>query len=178
MWLLGRRQFFRQRHATAEMANAVRSQEEEDVALSEAKIRTIKDDIADSQFKNKSKHAKLQLALVREQKKHAELLARAKTMGEAVNVAIDKAGDIEGRARAQFHADMDPQMELSQAIVAAAQAKMALDEHDKMVRQQNEQAAADKKNKLYFEKVQREPCHGKDPSARREGEARTGGCRL
>jgi len=143
-------------HATAEMANAVREQEEQDVALSEAKVRNIKAEILEHQGTNNKEHAKLQLKLVHEEQKHTKLLATAKTMGQAVNTAIDKAGDIEGRARAQYHQDMDPQMELSEAIVDAARAKMALEEHDKQVEQENQQARADKKNREYFKKVQRD----------------------
>jgi len=143
-------------HATADMANAVREQEEQDVAASEAKIRDIKSDILSHQGSNNKEHAKLQLKLVHEEQKHAKLLSTAKTMGEAVNTAIDKAGDIEGRARAQYHQDMDPQMQLSEAIVDAARAKMALEEHDKQVAEQNRQTREDKKKKDYFKKVQRD----------------------
>jgi hypothetical protein len=140
-------------HATAEMANAVRSQLENDLAFSEKKIDEIKMEMVADETDN-AQHAKLQLKLERAKRKHAELLARAKTMGEAVDSAITKAGEIEGRARAQFHSDMDPNMELEHAIIEAAKAKMALDEHDKMTEQQNKDDAEDKKKKAYYLKVQ------------------------
>jgi len=140
--------------ATADMANAVRLQQEEDLALVEKKIRQIKNEMLDHAGSNNKEHAKLQLQLERQKRRHAELLASAKTMGEAVESAITKAGEIEGRARANFHANIDPNLELEHAIVDAAKAKMALEEHDKRVRQENQQAASDKKKEEFFDKVE------------------------
>jgi len=140
--------------ATADMANAVRTQQEEDLAIVEKKMRQIKNEMVEHAGVNNKEHAKLQLQLERQKRKHAEILATAKTMGEAVDSAITKAGEIEGRARANFHANIDPNLELEHAIVAAAKAKMALEEHDKTVRQENRQEASDEKKKVFFNKVE------------------------
>lgn len=103
---------------------------------------------------NNKQHAKLQLELERLKRKHAELLATTETMGAAVDSAITKAGEIEGRARAAYNSNMDPNMELEHAVVAAARAKMALEEHDKTVALENGIAREDEKKKVFFNKVE------------------------
>merc|ERR1711998_529167 len=141
-------------HATAEMANAVRLQQETDMATVEKQIQNIKGHMIDARGVDNKEHAKLQLQLERAKRKHAELLAQAKTMGEAVDQAITKAGEIEGRARANYHANMDPNMELEHAIIEAAKAKMALAQHDKEVAVENTQEKTDEKKEEFFDKVE------------------------
>merc|ERR1712178_280482 len=140
--------------ATAQMANAVRAQQEMDMATVEKHIQNIKSQMIDVQGEDNKAHAKLQLELERQKRKHAELLAQAKTMGEAVDQAITKAGEIEGRARANYHASMDPNMELEHAIIEAAKAKMALAQHDKEVQVEDTQMKSDKKKEEFFEDVE------------------------
>jgi len=140
--------------ATAQMANAVRAQQEMDMATVEKHIQNIKSQMIDVQGEDNKAHAKLQLELERQKRKHTELLAQAKTMGEAVDQAITKAGEIEGRARANYHANMDPNMELEHAIIEAAKAKMALAQHDKEVALENKQEKTDEKKEDFFNKVE------------------------
>merc|ERR1711871_90027 len=124
------------------------------MATVEKHIQNIKSQMIDVQGEDNKAHAKLQLELERQKRKHTELLAQAKTMGEAVDQAITKAGEIEGRARANYHANMDPNMELEHAIIEAAKAKMALAQHDKEVALENKQEQTDKKKEKYFNKVE------------------------
>lgn len=140
--------------ATAQMANAVRSQQEMDMATVEKHIQNIKGQMIDVQGEDNKAHAKLQLELERQKRKHTELLAQAKTMGEAVDQAITKAGEIEGRARANFHANMDPNMELEHAVIEAAKAKMALAQHDQEVAVETKQEKSDDKKEVFFNKVE------------------------
>jgi len=140
--------------ATAEMANAVREEQENGLATLEQKIQNVKVSMIDHAGVNNKQHAKLQLELERLKRKHAELLATTETMGAAVDSAITKAGEIEGRARAAYNSNMDPNMELEHAVVAAARAKMALEEHDKTVALENGIAREDEKKKVFFNKVE------------------------
>jgi len=137
--------------ATADMAYRARAEQEENLAVSEAKIDKIKLEIADVSGEDNKEHAKLQLALERAKRQHAKQLAEANTMGAAVDKMIAKAGAIEGNARAAFDQLKDPTMELEGAIVAAAKAKMALEAHDRQVARDNARDAADAKNKAVFE---------------------------
>jgi len=150
-------------HATAEMANAVHAQQKNDLAQTMQKIRDIKDEMVDVTGSDNKAHAKLQLRLERQKRKYAELLASAKVTNEAVEAAINKAGEIEGRARAQYHASMDPNMKLENAIIEAAKAKMALEEHDKNVHLENQREKSDEKKKEYFAKVDQQ---GQDAMAK------------
>merc|ERR1712167_400550 len=127
--------------ATADMAFKAREEQEANLAESENKIAAIK------------AHAKLQLQLERAKKKHAQQLATAASMGRAVDKMIAKAGEIVGRARADFEMVKDPTTNLEDAIIAAAQAKMALRAHDQEVEAENKRAETDKKNKAIFKKA-------------------------
>jgi len=139
--------------ATADMANAVKEQQESDFSEIEQHMRQVKEKIAEVQGRNNPAHAKLNLQLERLKRKKAETEARAKTLGEAVDKAINKAGEIMGRARAVAAEQMDPHMELEHAIVANAKAQMALEEHDKQTKLENQQERSDQKKRDYFSKV-------------------------
>jgi len=139
--------------ATADMAFKAREEQEANLAESENKIAAIKVQIAMVAGHDNKAHAKLQLQLERAKKKHAQQLATAASMGRAVDKMIAKAGEIVGRARADFEMVKDPTTNLEDAIIAAAQAKMALKAHDQEVEAENKRAETDKKNKAIFKKA-------------------------
>jgi hypothetical protein len=135
---------------TAEMAYRARSDEEDKLAASEAKISELRNNIAAVAGNDNEDHAKLQLQLERAKQAHAGILAASAQMAKEVDAAIDKSAQIQGLAKVDYEINMDGTMELSQAIIAAQAAKMQLDQFDKQVAAEKKVSVVDKANKAEF----------------------------
>jgi len=156
--------------ATAVMAYKARAEQEANLADSENKISSLKIQIAGVAGTDNKEHAKLQLKLERAKKNHAQMLATANTMAQAVDKMIAKAGEIVGRARADYAMKQDPTTSLEDAIVAADRAKMQLKAHDQEVENDNKLADTDKKNKALFSKANEGAAEGVDAVKERQAE--------